>query len=141
MNVLTLGTFDLFHTGHVNLLRACRSVAGEHGTVTVGLNTDGFVARYKGRPPVIAYQDRAAVVAACRHVDRVVPNDQASGSADQVILAVAPDVIVVGSDWHGRDYLGQLGIDQAFLDECLTRVVFVPYTDGISSTAIRGRLA
>ncbi len=62
MNVITLGTFDLFHLGHLKLLKRCRDFAGEHGVVTVGLNTDEFITRYKGKPPVMSYEERAEKV-------------------------------------------------------------------------------
>lgn len=139
--VLTLGTFDLFHAGHVNLLRACDQEAGPSGRVVVGLNTDGFVLRYKHHLPVIDYRDREAVLIACRYVSAVVPNDQPDGTIRDVLDAVRPDVIVVGSDWQGRDYLAQLGIGPDDLRAYSTRIAYRPYTSGISSTAIKERLA
>ena len=132
---MTLGTFDLFHVGHVNLLRRCADM----GRVIVGLNTDEFVRRYKGRTPVIAYEDREAVLRACRYVSDVRPNAQPKGSAWQLIASVNPDIIAVGSDWADRDYLGQLGIEARDLGAI--RIVFLPYTNDVSSTAIRARLA
>jgi glycerol-3-phosphate cytidylyltransferase len=137
VTVLTLGTFDLFHAGHVNLLRRCRELGSP---VVVGLNSDAFVERYKGRPPVIGYTGRAAVVAACRYVDAVVANDQPNGSAWALIAELRPAAIVVGDDWADRDYLGQLGVEPRDLDDIGARVVFVPYTQGISSSAIRAAL-
>jgi cytidyltransferase-like protein len=144
MIVLTLGTFDLFHAGHVALLRRCSDLAGSGGRVIVGLNTDAFVERYTGEAPVITYPDREAVIASCRYVDAVLPNDQTAGSALDVIEAVRPDVIAVGWDWRDRDYLGQLGVSKAQLDYIGTgcRVVYLPYTPGAagSSSAIKARL-
>lgn len=137
-NVLTLGSFDLFHTGHVNLLRRC---AGMGDRVVVGLNTDHFIERYKGRPPVIAYADRRAVLEACRYVDQVLPNAQQDGSIRDVLGAVRPHVIVVGADWEARDYMAQVGLTHGDLMAFGTVVQYVPYTSGISSTAIRERIA
>lgn len=138
-NVLTLGTFDLFHEGHVHLLRRCRDLANG-GTVTVALNPDAFVASYKGRPPILPYASREWPLWACRYVDSVIPN---IGGADAkpAILAVRPDIIAIGDDWFTRDYLGQLGVTPAWLDKEGIRVVYLPYTEGISTTAIRERLA
>jgi glycerol-3-phosphate cytidylyltransferase len=138
--VLTLGTFDLFHAGHVALLRRCAWMAGDPHVV-VGLNTDAFVERYKGRPPVIGYLDRAEVLKACRYVTRVVPNDQADGSIRDVLDAVRPDLIVVGDDWADRDYLAQLGLTRDDLMAYGTRIEYLSYTQGISSTAIKERMA
>ena len=104
--VLTLGTFDLLHVGHLNLLRHCREIAGS-GVVTVAVNTDEFIERYKGRPPVMTLEERMTLVGALYVVDEVLPNDQPDGSAKDVIEAAHPDVIVVGDDWADRDYLGQ----------------------------------
>ena len=135
MNVITLGTFDLFHVGHVRLLERCRLLSGP-GQVTVGLNSDAFVTRYKGRRPVIGYDDRAAVLEACRHVDAVVANDQ-NPSASAVILASQAEAIVVGNDWEGRDYSGQLGLPKHWFRDAGIRIIYVPYTEGVSSTSIR----
>ena len=139
MIVMTLGTFDLFHTGHVELLRRCKQLSGG-SDVVVGLNTDGFVERYKGRPPVIGYADREAVLRACRFVDRVVPNDQPGGSAADAVLGARARVIAVGSDWQGRDYLGQLGVSAEWLEARGVSVVYLARTPGISSSQIREAL-
>jgi cytidyltransferase-like protein len=137
MNVLTLGTFDLWHVGHVNLLRRCRRIAG-HGSITVAVNTDEFVEAFKHHAPVIPFQQRIEVVSACRFVDAVVANDQTTvGSPANVVFEVAPDAIVVGSDWQGRDYLAQLGLTAEELDAAGIQIFYVPYTDGISSTMVR----
>lgn len=140
MIVMTLGTFDLFHAGHVNLLRRCRDLAGHGGRVIVGLNTDDFVERYKGFRPAVAYDNREAVLRACSYVDAVVPNEQAGGSAGPIIAATGANIIAIGSDWEGRDYLGQLGIDQVWIDARGIGIAYLPYTQGISSSAIRERV-
>ena len=140
--VLTLGTFDLFHTGHVNLLRRCSDQAGNaNGRVVVGLNTDEYVTRYKGSPPVVAYEDRATVLRACRYVDDVVPNAQPDGSIRDVLWAVWPSLIIVGDDWAGRGYLEQIGLTEAELQRAGVGLLFVPYTEGISTSELRKRVA
>lgn len=135
---VTLGTFDLFHAGHVRLLARCAQLAER---VVVGLNTDEFVEQFKGRRPVVDYHGRAEVLAACRYVARVVPNDQPDGSAAAVIEESGADIIVVGSDWQDRDYLGQLGITLDWLRVRGIGLVFLPYTEGISTTELRKRVA
>jgi glycerol-3-phosphate cytidylyltransferase len=129
------GSFDLFHTGHVNLLRRCADL----GSVTVSLNSDAFIERFKGRPPVVSYADRAAVLRACRYVGSVVPNigDEDSRPA---IVAVAPSLIAVGDDWANRDYCAQMGFTLEWLAEHGIRLVFLPRTPGISSSDIRERI-
>lgn len=135
LTVYTGGTFDLFHSGHVELLRRC----AEFGSVTVALNTDEFIEAYKGRKPVMSYAEREAVLLGCRWVNRVVPN---LGGADSRIAIdlVKPDLIVIGSDWAVRDYHAQMGFDQPWLDERGIGLCYVPYTKGISSTDIKSRL-
>ncbi len=134
MTVLTLGTFDLFHRGHVRLLECAAAL----GPLTVAVNTDRHIAKFKGAPPVMTYQERADVVAACRYVDRVIANT-ADGDSTPIIRDVKPAFIVVGDDWHGKDYLAQLGVTKELLAKHGTAVVYVPYTAGISTTDILRR--
>ena len=136
--VYTGGTFDLFHRGHVNLLKECYDIANG-GQVVVSLNTDEFIEAYKGRPPVMPYDERVAVLEACRYVDKVIPNVGGRDSRPAIERA-KPDLIVVGDDWQGRDYLSQLGVTKEWLDGFDIKVRYVPYTKGISSTEIRRRL-
>jgi glycerol-3-phosphate cytidylyltransferase len=132
--VLTAGTFDLFHAGHVELLRRCAWL----GDVTVAVNTDEFVKAYKGQAPVIGYENRARVVGSCRWVTLVVP--QPSSSLADLIGRVRPDFLAVGSDWARKDYHAQIGVTQDWLDERGVILVYIPYTPHVSSTDIRRRL-
>lgn len=137
--VLTLGSFDLFHTGHVNLLARCRMLAGRDGLVIVALNPDEFIAAYKGHPPVVGYNDRLRVLAACRYVDRVIRGT--GRDSKPAILEAGPDIIAVGSDWESKDYHAQLDVTPAWLAEQGIKVKFLPYTPGISSSQIRAKVA
>ena len=137
--VYTGGTFDLFHSGHVNLLNRCKEIAGEYGSVVVSLNTDEFIEKYKGRPPVCSTDERMAVLEACRYVDHVVLNVGGT-DAKIAIEIVKPDYIVIGSDWAKKDYYAQMGFTQDWLDERSIGLVYVPYTKTISSTDIKGRM-
>lgn len=138
MITYTGGTFDRLHIGHLELLAACRQMAGPDGRVVVSLNTDEFVARYKGRAPLQGYAEREEVLRAIRDVDLVVKN---AGDEDSrlAIEVVQPDVIVIGSDWQGKDYLGQLGLTAAWLEERGLWIEYVPRTKGRSSSASRGQ--
>ena len=135
LSVYTGGTFDLFHAGHVEFLRRC----AELGSVTVSLNEDEFIEKYKGKRPVISYQERKDVLLGCRWVDSVVPNVGGVDSRISINL-VSPDLVIIGSDWARRDYYAQMGFDQDWLDERGIGLVYIPYTQGISSTAIKERL-
>lgn len=134
--VLTLGTFDLLHVGHLELFRECRKIAGPDGKVVVAVNRDWFVERFKGKRPVVPYEQRRAMVSACRDVDLAVCN---AGDEDawRTIKTIDPDVIAVGDDWKDRDYLGQLRVQEWWLDENYIEIVYVPRTTGQSTTALR----
>lgn len=133
--VYTGGTFDLLHAGHVAFLDRC----AEFGQVVISLNTDEFITAYKGRPPVMSYAERAAVLRGLRSVAQVVPN---RGGADSTVSIedVAPDLIVIGSDWARRDYYEQMGFDQDWLDARGIGLCYIPYTKGISTTDIKTRM-
>lgn len=136
MIVYTGGTFDLFHLGHVELLRKCSEI----GFTVVALNTDDFIFHYKKRYPIMTYEEREAVLKSCRYVDKVIPNH---GGADSkpAILSVKPDIIVIGSDWARKDYYLQMQFDQDWLDANNIGLAYFPYSRGISSTEIKARLA
>jgi glycerol-3-phosphate cytidylyltransferase len=135
LRVYTGGTFDLLHAGHINFLKRC----AELGSVTVSLNEDEFIEKYKGKRPIMSYREREAVLLGCRWVDRVVPN--LGGIDSRISIALdSPDLIVIGSDWARRDYYAQMGFDQDWLDERGIGLCYIPYTQGISSTAIKERL-
>ena len=135
LRVYTGGTFDLFHAGHTAFLRRCADL----GAVTVALNTDEFIEAYKGKPPVISYAEREAVLLGCRWVDSVVPNVGGLDSRISIAL-VEPDLIVIGSDWARRDYYKQMMFDQDWLDDRAIGLCYIPYTKGISSTDIKKRM-
>lgn len=135
LKVYTGGTFDLLHSGHVNFLRRCANL----GNVTVALNTDEFIAAYKGKPPVMTYAEREAVLLGLKYVSNVVPNVGGADSRISIDL-VAPDYLVIGSDWARKDYYTQMGFDQDWLDARGIVLCYVPYTAGISTTNIKGRL-
>ena len=136
LTLYTGGTFDLLHAGHTSFLKRCAEMSSY---VVVSLNTDEFIEEYKGKPPVISYADRRAVLLACRYVDEVIPN---TGGADSKpsIEEVMPDIIAIGTDWARRDYYYQMAFDQDWLDERGIALCYIPYTQGISSTAIKERM-
>lgn len=135
LTVYTGGTFDLFHAGHAAFLERC----ADFGRVVVSLNTDEFIELYKGKPPVMSYAERRAVLESCRWVDEVVPNIGGVDSTLAIELA-QPDLIVIGSDWARKNYYYQMGFDQDWLDERGIGLCYIPYTDGISTTDIKARL-
>lgn len=135
------GTYDLMHVGHLYVLRAARDLAGPDGEVVIALNTDDFVEEFKGHRPVQPYLERSELLAACRYVDRVIPN---VGGADSrpAIEAVMPDVILAGADWasdeHHTRYCRQMGFDLSWLDDRGIQLAYVArLVEGRSSTNLR----
>jgi rfaE bifunctional protein nucleotidyltransferase chain/domain len=128
--VYAAGTWDMFHVGHLNILRAAKALGD---ILIVGVKTDEVVMEFKGHYPLVSYEDRAAIVAACRYVDVVVP--QRAQEKDELLKKMDVDILVVGDDrWEerveGHDFMVKQG----------RRVVYLPYTISKSSTTLRKTL-
>ena len=134
--VLTVGTFDLFHSGHITLLENCQKYSGIDGIIVVGLNTDRFVSTFKN-PTIYSFQERIKILSSCRYVDRVIEND--SQCLKSMLIYVKPDYLIVGSDWAPpRDYVKQIGTTELWLAEHGIKLVFIPRSeDSQSSSKIR----
>jgi len=133
----TGGTFDIFHSGHVSFLKMCSRIADE---VVVCLNKDEFINNFKGAKPVLSYEDRKTCLESCRYVDRVVENTGGEDSKPS-ILSVNPDILAIGSDWCSKNYYEQMGFTQKWLDENEIVLVYLPYTQGISSSKIKKQIS
>lgn len=124
--VITYGTFDLFHLGHLEILRRAKEL-GDHLTVCV--SCDEFNWNEKQKRCVYPYEHRAAIVSAIRYVDEVIPEvcwDQKSRDVKDRNI----DVFVMGNDWEGKfDFLKE---------QC--EVVYLKRTEGISSTGIKDNI-
>jgi glycerol-3-phosphate cytidylyltransferase len=119
--VITYGTFDILHIGHINLLQRARAL-GER--LVVGLSTDAFN-NGKHKSALLNYENRKAVLEAIRFVDLVFPEENWEQKADD-IRKYAADIFVIGDDWRGKfDFLS---------DAC--EVVYLPRTTDISTTEI-----
>lgn len=129
--LLTIGTFDIPHIGHANLIRQFEKFTDD---IVIGVNSDKFVLEYKGRAPSYNQRERMAFMRLLGHTVRL--NESAG---EKLILSVLPNIIGIGSDWAGRDYLSQIGIDPEFLTTWSMSLLYVPYTLGISTTDIRRR--
>jgi glycerol-3-phosphate cytidylyltransferase len=123
----TTGVFDLFHIGHLNLLRNARSLCDK---LVVGVTTDELVS-YKHKRSVIPFAERLELVRACRFVDAVVPQETLDKFAAWEKLRF--DVMFVGDDWFKHDRWQE--IERRFA-EVGVKVVYFPYTKGTSSTLI-----
>ncbi|MBU1619169.1 MAG: glycerol-3-phosphate cytidylyltransferase [Gammaproteobacteria bacterium] len=120
--VLTYGTFDLFHIGHLNLLKRARELGDK---LIVAVSTDEFNAT-KGKTTLMPFEHRVELVRSVRYVDEVI----AESNWDQKVSDVQKhkvDIFVMGSDWQGKfDFLKP---------HC--EVVYLPRTDNVSSTDLK----
>lgn len=122
MTVITFGTFDVFHRGHVSILKRARELGSR---LVVGVSTDALNLRKKGRPPVYSQSDRLEIVAALRCVDEVFLEESLEAKRDYILTARA-DILVMGSDWTGR-------FDE-YNDVC--QVIYLERTPSVSTTSI-----
>ena len=145
MRVLTIGTFDLFHDGHIYLLEHCKRLATvsddrrwpgsligiPRDEVVIGVNSDEFIKTFKSAP-IVPLKSREASLKAYGTV--VVHN----GETQAFIERHRPDYLVIGSDWARKDYLKQIQTTQDWLDSQRIALVFVPRpSHSESSTKIR----
>jgi len=130
--LLTIGTFDIPHAGHAAFLRHCEAFADE---VLVGINSDTFVARYKGAPPVFDWYERCDLIAELGYVCH-----ENNGPGRDLIERIRPDVIAIGTDWARKDYYAQIDTPPDYFDANGITLVYIPYTTGISTTILKERL-
>ena len=124
----TTGVFDMFHIGHLNILRRAKD---QCDFLIVGVSTNENVMQYKHKKPVIPFEQRMAIVEAIRYVDQVVP--QENMDKFEAWQRLHFDVMFHGSDWKGS----QLYIEtEQKLAAVGCDVVFLPHTDGVSSTLL-----
>jgi glycerol-3-phosphate cytidylyltransferase len=123
--ILTYGTYDLFHLGHVRLLARARALGD---MLIVGLSTDEFNA-VKGKTCVMPFEQRRVMLEACRHVDLVIPETCWEQKQSDVVDH-GVDTFVMGDDWAGKfDGL-----------KALCDVVYLPRTPDISTTELKRRI-
>jgi glycerol-3-phosphate cytidylyltransferase len=123
----TTGVFDLFHIGHLNLLRNARALCDK---LVVGVTTDELVS-YTHKRSVISFSERFEIVRACRYVDAVVPQETLDKFAAWEKLRF--DLMFVGDDWFKNGQWKSL--DRKFV-EVGVKIVYFPYTKGTSSTLL-----
>lgn len=128
----TTGVFDMFHIGHLNLLRNAR-LRCDH--LIVGVSTDRLVSELKGRPPIIPFEERIEIVRAIRYVDEVVPEE----TADKIAAwrQIKFNTIFKGDDWKGTEQW--IRLEQEF-DALGVTVEYFPYTQHTSSSQLRQAL-
>lgn len=123
--VYTSGTFDLFHSNHLQMIKYARGLGD---VLIVGVSTDELVCTYKD-PPIIPFEERLAIVEGLKYPDIVIP--QRSLDHRELVARLNIDIFVVGDDWTGKyDYLKEQEV----------QVFYFPYGAGVSSTELRQRI-
>ena len=120
--IITFGTFDVLHIGHVNILERARAL-GDY--LIVGVSSDELNLKKKGRRPIYSQEDRLKIIGSLRFVDRVFTEESLEQKAEYILEHQA-DVLVMGDDWKG-------GFDD-MRRHC--EVVYLPRTPSISTTEV-----
>ncbi len=122
MRVITFGTYDIFHVGHVNIIERAK-LHGDH--LIVGVSSDELNVSKKGRPPVYSEDDRQHIIRSMRCVDEVFLEESLELKAEY-IKYYNVDILIMGDDWQGKfDHLK---------DIC--QVIYLPRTPSVSTTEI-----
>jgi glycerol-3-phosphate cytidylyltransferase len=125
----TSGVFDLFHVGHLNILKRAKE---QCDYLIVAVSTDELVHRYKNKTPVIEFAERASIIEAIKYVDEVVPQEDRDKMG--AFKKYRFDAMFVGDDWKGASLWIQLEKD---LSEKGTDIVYFNYTEQVSSTFLK----
>lgn len=124
----TTGVYDMFHVGHLNILKRAKE---QCDFLIVGVSTDENVQHYKHKTPIIPFEQRKEIVAAIRYVDQVVPQENMDKFAAWEKYHF--DAIFHGDDWKGSSMYDEIEKKLAAVG---CEMVFLPHTDGVSSTML-----
>jgi glycerol-3-phosphate cytidylyltransferase len=128
--IMTSGTFDLLHYGHLNILKKARAM-GDY--LIVGVSTDSLIKKHKQLKPIISYKERRALIIELKCVDRVVKQTKLVNIRQ--FKALKADLFVLGDDWKNRtDCKGINWLRDN------NKIVFVPYTKHLSSSKIKEKI-
>lgn len=130
----TTGVFDMFHIGHLNILLHAKE---QCDYLIVGVSTDELVKQEKHKTPIIPFENRCAIVKAIRYVDEVVPQINKDKLGAYLKLGKRFHKMFVGSDWQGTPQWKHY--EQEFKPYGV-EIVYLPHTDGISSSILRNRI-
>lgn len=123
----TTGVYDLFHIGHLNLLKNAKGMCDR---LIVGVTVDELVS-YKGKTAMIPFEDRIEIIRSIKYVDAAVPQYDMDKLA--ACKKLGANILFVGDDWYGSEKWQRY--EQTFNEEGI-KIVYFPYTRGISSTKI-----
>jgi len=128
----TTGVFDLFHVGHLNVLKAARALCDK---LIVGVTTDELAIEYKKKKPVVPFMERIEIIKSIKCVDLAVRREVYDKHKEWRKLKF--DILFVGDDWYGTDnwnhYEAELSLEGV-------KVIYLPHTPGTSSTELKKKL-
>jgi len=125
--VYTAGTFDLFHIGHLNILKKSKKLGSK---LIVGVSTDDLVESYKKKAPIIPFEDRKEIINNIKIVDEIIDQHVLINPEDLKNNNI--DIITIGDDWKDKTLPGL-----EWAKENNIQVVYLPYTESVSSTEIK----
>ena len=130
IRVLTAGTWDLFHIGHLNIIKESIALGTE---LFVGVSSDELVEKQKGHKPLIPAKQRIEIIKNIVGVDTVYEQYEILPTYD--VKSFSPDIITIGSDWEGKELEGL-----TWFKENDGTVMYLPYTDGVNTTDLKERI-
>lgn len=131
----TAGVYDMFHIGHLNVIRSAKEKCD---FLIVGVSTDEVVEQNKNKKPIIPFAERVAIVEAIKYVDKVIPQTRYDIEGKiEIVKKNNINVMFVGSDWQGTEKWNKI---EKELDKLGCKVIYLPHTDGISSTLLRDKV-
>lgn len=128
----TTGVYDMFHIGHLNILRRAKELCD---FLIVGVSTDDLVQKDKNKTPIIPFEDRVKIIEAIRYVDKVVP--QCDKNKFAAWERYKFNKMFVGSDWKGTEVWNKF--EEEF-KPIGVEIIYLEHTDGISSTILREKI-
>lgn len=126
------GVFDMFHIGHLNILRNAKSVCDY---LIVGVNSDRLTEEYKNKTPIIPENERLEIVSEIKCVDKAVIVD--NRDKIEALEKFNYDALIMGSDWKGTDFYNEM---EKILKQRNVDIVYFEYTTHISSTKLRNEI-
>lgn len=130
----TTGVFDMFHIGHLNILRRAKQ---QCDYLIVGVSTDELVFHDKHKLPIIPLEERKAIIQAIKYVDEVVEQPNKNKLEAYKRLGSRFNIMFVGSDWQGTPQWNNYEKEFAPYG---VKIVYLPHTDGISSSILREKI-
>lgn len=128
----TQGTFDMFHIGHLNLIKNAKRHCDY---LVVGVNSDDLVESYKNKRPIIPLDERVEIMRAIKYVDEVIATNTLDKK--EIWEKVRFNEIYIGDDWKGNERWEKTGKE---MEQLGAKLVFLPYTKDTSSTMLREKL-